>query len=265
MKILDAHNHLQFPVFHNQESEIISTCTQLGITSMIVNATKESDWDAVSQLAKQFSGFVIPAFGLHPWWISERSSQWETKLEALLQNNPHATVGECGIDYWIENHDPAEQERIFVRHLEIATNHARPVMIHCIRAWEPLLALLKKHPPVKPFLLHAYGGPAEMINAFAKLGAYFSFAPNLCDPKRSKNHLAARRVPPDRLLLESDAPDMLPPDNFIRIPLFDHNQTIQNHPANLLSTAVWLAELRSESQSQMLKQIAINAAAFLNY
>lgn len=263
MEITDVHNHLQFPVFHGREREVIEDCAKQGISRMVVNGTQEKDWDHVLSLARDFPHTLIPACGLHPWWIKERSDDWDVRLNTILEKNPNVMIGECGIDYWIDNYDAEDQEKVFARHLELALAWDRPIMIHCLRAWEPLLAILRKYPCPEKFLLHAYGGPAAMVETFSRMGAYFSFAPNLCDPRRTKNHASAKAIPEDRLLLESDAPDMLPPEAFIRKPLYNADGNMTNHPLNLLSTLGVLSEFRGVDALSLAAQISRNAKSFL--
>jgi TatD DNase family protein len=118
------------------------------------------------------------------------------------------------------------------------------VSIHCLQAWGKLLELLQAGPrPNRGFLLHSYGGPAEMIGSLTKLGAYFSFPGYFIHERKLRQRETFRHVPLDRLLIETDAPDQLLPDERIRHPLLDPktSQPI-NHPANLGAVYQFVAE-----------------------
>jgi TatD DNase family protein len=201
---------------------------------MVVNGTRESDWDRVRLLALRHPDLVLPSYGLHPWWLRERSPRWRETLEALLAADPAAGVGETGLDRWMRNPDPPDQEAVFLAHLDLAARHDRPLSIHCLRAWGRLLDLLRTHPvPARGFLLHSYGGPPDLVPAFVALGARFSFSGHFLQPGKEAKRDTFRLVPPDRLLFETDAPDQLLPESLDAHPLRDTGGRRLNHPANL--------------------------------
>ena len=88
-RLFDAHNHLQDNRFLDETASILAECTETGLVRMVVNGTRESDWDMVAQLAGQHPQ-VIPSFGLHPWFVPDRSTDWLFRLEQLLDAWPSA-------------------------------------------------------------------------------------------------------------------------------------------------------------------------------
>src|SRR5262245_10649177 len=114
----DAHSHLQHAALHPHLEGILSTLRALPVNWMVVNGTAESDWEKVAKMAKELS-FVIPSFGLHPWFLSERSKDWEEMLRAYLSQTSGA-VGEVGLDLWMQNSDLRLQNKILRTHLELA-------------------------------------------------------------------------------------------------------------------------------------------------
>ena len=226
----DAHNHLQDPRFDGCREEIVATMIKSGITRCVVNGTSPEDWPQVARLAEQYPDIVIPSFGLHPW--KKPSEGWQEKLTDYLEKIPHACIGECGLDRWIKGHDIDLQKRVFTAQLQIAAERNLPLSIHCLKAWGQLLEILESRPlPERGFLLHSYSGSAELVPRLAVLGAYFSFSGHLLHPGKQKLRDTLMTVPTDRLLIETDAPDMLPPQHLVRHPL-EHQL---NHPANLES------------------------------
>src|ERR1019366_5990338 len=126
--------------------------------------------------------------------------------------------------------------------LQIAAARNLPVSIHCLQAWGRLHELLRDHPrPARGFVLHSFGGPAEMIPAFAKLGAYFSFPGYFLHERKPRQRETFRQVPPDRLLIETDAPDQPLPDEKVLHPLVAADGRPLNHPANLVAVYAGLA------------------------
>jgi TatD DNase family protein len=231
VKLYDAHNHLQDPRLDAVREEVFREMEMLDITCAC-NATSERDWESVARLAG--NPRVIPFFGLHPWFLKERGANWENDLMARLRSVPSG-VGEIGLDRWMENADPADQETVFVCQWEIAVELDRPIAVHCLKAWGRLFELIRQLPPApRGFLLHSYGGPAEMVPGFAKLGAYFSLSGYFAHPRKEKQSVVFREVPQERLLLETDAPDMLPPEKYrpYRVSAATEDKEA-NHPANL--------------------------------
>ena len=226
----DAHNHLQALRFGGRQAELLAECPEVG--RMVVNGCCEEDWPVVAALAKAHRQ-VLPSFGYHPWCIHERSDHWEAELNRMLDAHP-AAVGEIGLDRWKEGLDYEGQEEVFVNQLRIASERNLPASIHCLKAWGRILELLQEGPiPERGFLLHSYGGPTEMVQAFAQLGAYFSFPGYFLRAAKGRHREAFKSVPEDRLLIETDAPDQRLPDALNAYPLTDSAGEPMNHPANL--------------------------------
>jgi len=146
---------------------------------------------------------------------------------------------------------------VFKRQLELAEKWQRSVSIHCLRAWGALLETMQNHAGRLPgFLLHSYSGPAEMVGPFTKLGAYFSFSAAFLQPGKEAKREVFQNIPANRLLIESDAPDMAPPIELKRHALPDPNL---NHPANLVVALEGLAQLRGIPPAELA---AITSASF---
>ena len=229
MRLFDAHNHLQDNRFPDDTASMLAECKEAGLVRMVVNGTRESDWDMVAQLAGQHPQ-VIPSFGLHPWFVPERSTDWLSRLEQLLDAWPSA-VGEIGLDRWKPGLPYDEQEEVFLAQLSLAARRDLPVSIHCLKSWGRLLELLRENrKPDRGFLLHSYGGPAEMVEPLAKLGAYFGFPGYFAHERKHRQREVFRHVPPDRLLIETDAPDQTLPEDRVTIRLAKGSITRRTSP-----------------------------------
>ena len=212
---------------------------------MVVNGCCEKDWPEVAALAKAHPQ-VLPSFGYHPWYIRERTGNWESELNRFLDEH-HAAVGEIGLDRWKEGLEYEGQEAVFTAQLRIAAERNLPASIHCLKAWGRLLELLEQGPiPARGFLLHSYGGSIEMIAPLAKLGAYFSFPGYYMREAKSWQRDAFTQVPPDRLLIETDAPDQLLPEELQEHTLDDPEGNPINHPANLGAVYQFMAGMLDE-------------------
>lgn len=257
--LFDAHNHLHDQRLAPHLEQIIPDLAARGIRECVVNGTCEEDWPAVARLARAHPDLVRPAFGLHPWKVTRRSPQWFSELTRHLDAFPHASLGECGLDRWVQDHDLPLQEEVFLQQLALAAERNLPLSIHCLKAWGPLLACLRNHPrPARGILLHGYGGSPELVAELLPLGAYFSFAGYFLDPRKGSVQEAFRRVPSDRLLVETDAPDMLPPEAFRPTGLEDPPGTPLNHPGNLPAIVDGLATLRSVHPETLRSRLSDN-------
>lgn len=257
---LDAHLHLQDERLQPELGHLVTELRRLGIRRWVVNATREADWPAVARLAADYPE-VLPAYGLHPWFIAERSEDWEKNLATLLARpeSRAIAVGEIGLDKWIRDHRIDEQEDIFRRQLRLATSLPLPAVIHCLRAWGRLLDVLKSEPlPERGFLLHSFAGPAEIADELVALGAYFSFSGHFLHERKAAVVETYRRLPRERLLVETDAPDMLPPDTRITHPLRDPSGQAINHPANLVAIYTVLAQALDTPREKLAAQVAEN-------
>ena len=263
--LYDAHNHLQDDRLEPWRDEITAMLPATGLAEMIVNGSCEEDWPGVADLARRHA-WIRPAFGLHPWYIRERTSQWAATLRQLLLDHPHAVVGEIGLDRWIENPDIEAQLECFRTQISLAVELDRPATIHCLRAWGLLEETLRHCTlPRRGFLLHSYGGPAEMIPQFAAMGARFSLSPYFGHPRKAAQLAVFKSVPLDRLLAETDAPDMWPPDELNPHPLRSASGTALNHPANLRVSYELLAQVRGMHVKEMQGIVAANYNALFAF
>jgi TatD DNase family protein len=252
-RLFDAHNHLQDPRLASFLPEILETFREIGVINSVVNGTQPADWPRVNALAQEYPE-LIPAFGLHPWHVAKISPSWETLLREQVNKCPRA-IGEIGLDRWMKDFDLPSQHRAFAFQLEFAAERELPVSIHCLKAWGPLLDTLKAYPLPRGFLIHSYGGPAEMIPDFVKLGGYFSLSGYFAHERKTRQREAFQSVPLNRLLLETDAPDMLPPPQLQRFILPDPSL---NHPANIQAVYSFASELLSISLPEIESQIEEN-------
>jgi TatD DNase family protein len=257
MKFYDAHNHLQDDRFAGRQRELLAACQKAGVGRMVVNGTCEDDWPQVLALARE-NKTVLPSFGYHPWYLHERTADWKPTLEKLLTEIPSA-VGEIGLDRWKPGLNYDGQELVFLAQLEIAAERDLPVSIHCLEAWGRLHELLRDHPrPTRGFVLHSFGGPAEMVPTLAKLGAFFSFPGYFLHERKRRQRETFRHVPTDRLLVETDAPDQLLPEHQIRFPLTGPDGRAVNHPANLVAVYAGLAALLGEPVELLAARVEDN-------
>lgn len=200
MQFIDTHIHLQDYKTKNTP-QIITAALSAGVAQMVCASTSEADWQAVASLAGAYPGQVIPAFGLHPWHLDNTVSDWEVRLEGLLQKYSSALVGESGLDR-LKNPDKEPQNSIFRIHIELAHCLKRGLIVHAVKAQDWLEEYWKILP--ERFVFHSYNGKAELLKKIIKAGGYVSFSHSvLRNPAREE---ILKAVPRERLLVETDGP-----------------------------------------------------------
>jgi TatD DNase family protein len=258
MNLYDAHNHLQDERFAGRQDDLVAVSRAAGVVRMVVNGSCAEDWPQVAELARRFPGFVIPSVGLHPWYVPLRQDDWREQLARWL-DIPGAVVGEIGLDRWKSDLPWEGQEEAFVFQMDEAAHRNVPASIHCLQAWGRLVELLEQFPrPARGFVLHSYGGSLDLIDRLAALGAYFSLPGYYAHERKSKQRDVFRHVPPDRLLIETDAPDQLPPAELQRLPLTDTAGKPLNHPANLAAVYTFAADVVGEEAPALAARVEQN-------
>jgi TatD DNase family protein len=256
--LLDAHNHLHDARLAPWRRDILRELDAAKVRGAVVNGTREGDWSQVAALASELP-WVRPSFGLHPWYVPGRTPHWRETLLSFVDKHPGCGIGEIGLDRWIEGYDFPAQIECFQWQLELTAERNLPATIHCLQAWGALWDIVRECSlPACGFLLHAYGGPAEMVDGFASRGAYFSFSPYFLHARKDTQRDVFRGLPANRLLVETDAPDLAPPPERNVHPLADHEGKVINHPANLTVAYQGLAEIRGWTLEELSTRVAEN-------
>lgn len=263
LRYYDAHNHLQDERLGGRHRDLIAACRRVGVVRMVVNGSCETDWPLVAALAREHPHLVLSSFGLHPWYVHQRTPDWQSTLLRCLERSP-AAVGEIGLDRWRRDLVYDDQEGVFLWQLAIAAQRNLPVSIHCLRAWGRLFDLLRSNAlPARGFLLHSYGGPKEMVIPLSRLGAFFSFPGAFAHERKSRQRDAFLLVPLDRLLVETDAPDQLLPEEITQYRLLDPTDSSpMNHPANLAAVYAFLAAMLRLPLPELTAQVESNFSRF---
>jgi TatD DNase family protein len=206
MKLFDSHCHLQDARYDGDRDAVIASARAAGVAGMLCCGTEERDWPAVQALARHHAG-VYAALGLHPWYLAGRTPDWLATLEAALPGL--AAIGEIGLDHALTPRDDAGQEEVFLAQLRLSIDARKPVSVHCRKAWGRLVELLAEAGPHPAgIILHAYGGSADLVSTLVPYNVYFAFGGTLTLPQARRAPEALCAVPLDRLLLETDAPDI---------------------------------------------------------
>jgi TatD DNase family protein len=213
--LIDTHCHLDKAEFDADRDEVVRRARAAGVTDLVVPAIGPDGWDALSAWAAATPG-VHFGLGIHPQLLPALDPADDDRrlavLEAALRRGGAVGVGECGVDGPSAGAGaPMERQVAVLRgHLRLARLLGLPVMLHCLRAHDALLALLAEEPLPAGGVLHSFSGSAEQARAYARFGLHFAFAGPITYERARKPLAAARAVPREKLLLETDAPDQTP-------------------------------------------------------
>ena len=262
--LFDAHCHLQDKRLTPNLNAVMERAAQAGVTSLMCCGTCETDWPAVTAIAARFTGIRI-SFGLHPWYVANRTSKWLDTLKGLLGNHS-AAVGEIGLDHALEPETFPGQEEVFLAQLSLATALKRPVSVHCRRAWGRMMDLLDNHGwPPHGIVFHSYSGGPVLVPELVRRGAWFSFSGAITHDNNKRGRAAVVAVPEDRLLIETDTPDIMPANVAARVPtgaLASPQHEPFNEPANLPYIANAISAIRNWTPSQTASITHQNAVTF---
>lgn len=240
---IDVHCHLQDPRLAADLEGVLDRAARAGVTHMVCCGTREEDWGKVLDLARDHP-CVIPMTGLHPWYVGEALPGWDARLDATLDEG--AGVGECGLDFSEGRPDRDLQEAALRLQLGMAVARNLPISFHCVKAADRLAAILRETGlPRAGGLVHAFSGAPEIAKLFQDLGLHLSFGRALTFPKARRAAASFAAAHEDRILFETDSPD-LPPEGV----------TGPNEPANIRLVAQAAARLRGPEAAAMARSNA---------
>ena len=245
MKFIDTHIHLQ-DYKARYTTNILAASLSAGVEKLVCCGTSPQDWDKVAELSRQGEGRIIPAFGLHPWYIEKAGSDWEHKLAHQLRLFPNALVGECGLDS-LKPPLIDKQLEVFRRHISLSKQYSRPLIVHLVKAQTWVEQMWQELP--EKFVLHSFSGSPEFGAEAARRGGYISFSLSIFRHKRAAE--LVQSIPPDKILLETDGPWQ---------PLSSGDIS---SPEQLPQLAQYIADLRGEEAKHFASAVYHNSEEFI--
>lgn len=253
MSFFDTHAHLDLPEFDANRAEVVARAAQAGVTSILCVGITADSSRASLDCAERFN--LVAAVGIHPNSAAEAAAGDWDRIVAMASLPRVVALGETGLDrYW--DHAPLSLQQDYLdRHLCLAQERKLPVVIHCRDAQAELMPMLRaaaKRGPLRG-IVHAFSGDAAMAAECVTLGLHVSFAGNVTHTNKKFETLraAAKTVPADRLLIETDSPFLVPQ-------IFRGKQRT-NEPAYVVETARSLAQLRGVPLDELAHQTTANA------
>ncbi|MUJ22373.1 TatD family hydrolase [Aliivibrio fischeri] len=249
---IDSHCHFDFDPFKNNEVSYLQMAKDKGVTTLVVPSVNQSNWDQVSRLAHQFDE-IYYALGIHPLFITPSYERELENLGELLdgKNKKCVAIGECGLDFWHPESDMETQISVFRQHCLLAKQHQLPLIVHSRKSHDIVLKLLREVRPEKGGVIHGFSGSLQQANQFIELGFYIGVGGVISYERAKKTKMVISQLPLDKIILETDAPDM---------PLFGF-QGEKNSPDKVRNVFEYLSLIRKESMQTISETVYKNTTS----
>jgi TatD DNase family protein len=252
---VDSHAHLDDPDFDADRAAVIERARAAGLRYLLAVAggTGPDNLEAPVALA-QGHDWIYATVGVHPHDAKHFTEHHASRIRQLARDPKVVAIGEIGLDYY-RDHSPREiQKRVLIRQLELAREATLPVVIHCRDAWPDLTEIIQAYWKSSGLggILHCFSGGRQDAVKFLDWGFQISFAGNVTYPKAENLREAAREIPLERLLTETDCPYLAP------VPY----RGKRNEPAFVIEVTRTLAALRHLSAEEFGEIVVRNFERF---
>lgn len=267
MQLFDTHTHFDVADFDHDRQHLAVQAKQVGVEALVLIGFIESRFDELIQTYQQLQHWEnVPqsylAPGLHPFYIEQHQQAHLQRLEQVLKQHDCVAIGEIGLDTFLKQHKRpdafAKQQHYFNAQLELATHYQKPVLLHIRKAHAEALAILKAQKFKLGGIAHAFSGGVEEAKALVKLGFKIGVTGQITNPNAKKLHQVVQAIGAERLVIETDCPDMTP----LCCQTSTEHRT-RNTPVNLPYVLDSLAQTLGQPQDQLAEQLWQNSLAAL--
>ena len=253
MELIDTHCHLTFDDLAQDIDGVLARSRAAGVTEWITVGTNLQENRKAIEFAERFEN-MYAAIGIHPHDAKTATADAIQELKNLAQHEKVVAIGETGLDYHYDFSPRQQQKEVFAEHLKIASELGLPVIIHCREAFDETMQILEEHrSTVKKVVFHCFSGSPEQAKVVLDKGFYISYTGVVTFKNARIKQEAARIVPVDRLMLETDSPYMSPE------PM--RKQKV-NEPALMIHTARFLAELKQMDLEDFAQAVTATSKDF---
>jgi TatD DNase family protein len=255
MNLIDTHCHLTFDDLAGDVEGVLARSVEAGVTSWVTVGTEPGEIEKTVALAEKFDN-MYAGIGFHPHCAKEVTADDMVRLKELCGNPKVVAVGETGLDYYYD-HSPREiQKEIFREHLKIAEDLSLPVIVHTRNAFEESMEILEEYKGrLKDVVIHCFSGTEEETRFVLDKGYHVSFTGIVTFKKAEETRDAAKLVPLDRLMVETDCPFISP-------------EPVRNQrpcePALMIHTAKKIAELKEMTLEDFAEKVTATSKKFYN-
>ncbi|MEZ5536456.1 MAG: TatD family hydrolase [Thiolinea sp.] len=247
MRLIDTHCHFDHPKFDADRSELVQAMQKAGVTDLIFPAVTAAGWGKLKQLTDS-SDYFHASYGLHPMFIRAHHDKDIEQLHKWLEDEQPVAVGECGLDFYIADPDKEKQIALFKQQLHLAKEFDLPLIIHARKSMDIVLKHIRQLGSLRG-VIHSFSGSQQQADQLIEQGFYLGVGGTITHERAKRLRRIISTAPPERLLLETDAPDQ--PDS--------HWTGKRNEPARLAFIASVLAELTESSIEHIAELTTTNA------
>ena len=247
MRLVDTHSHFDVDAFDIDRAQALRRAKDEGVAAQVVPAIDADGWPRLREVCAENAG-LHAAYGLHPIYLPSHRPEHLLALRAWLEEDDCVAVGEIGLDYFIEDLDRERQQHYFEAQLELAREFDLPVIVHGRRAFDAVIATLRRFMPLRG-VVHSFAGSEEQAGQLYKLGFMLGIGGPVTYERAQRLRRLVATMPIEHLLLETDSPDQ--PDSQWR--------GQRNEPARLPVVLEAIAALRDASPDAIAEATTANA------
>jgi len=242
--LVDSHCHLDYLERDQNLDDVVARACRAGVRTLVTICTRLSEFEAIYSIAARYQD-VYCSVGVHPHEADEEGQRTPDRLLELAARDKVVGIGETGLDYYYEHSEKGRQQESFRAHIAAARASGLPLIVHSRDADDDTVALLREGYAEGPFpgVIHCFTAGPELARATLDMGLYISVAGIVTFKNAEALRDTLREVPPERLLVETDAPFLAP------VP----KRGKRNEPAYVVHTVAALAELKAMEADELAR------------
>ena len=248
MHLIDIGANLTHESFDHDRNAVLERARAQGVVQMVITGASRGHSPQALALAQAHPGELFATAGVHPHHAIEYTDECDAEMRALHAHAEVVAVGECGLDYFRDFSPRPAQRRAFERQLQLAAENGKPLFLHQRDAHEDFMAMMKNFDgQLGPAVVHCFTGSREELFDYLDQDWYVGITGWLCDERRGL-HLRelVKHIPAHRLLIETDAPYLLP-------------RTVRPQPSHRRNEPMYLAHIVEELARDRGEEVAVTA------
>jgi len=247
--LVDSHCHLDFPEFADEMDAVVRRASLAGVGMLLTICTRISEFERISAVADRYPQ-IYCSVGIHPHEADNEPAADCARIVAHTAHPKVVGIGETGLDYYYQHSGREAQQTSFRAHIAAARQTCLPLIVHARDADTDMIEILRDEAGmgVFPGVIHCFTGGPELACAALDLGMYISLSGIVTFKNAKQLRETARLIPPERLLIETDAPFLAP---------MPHRGK-RNEPAFVADTARYLAEFFGEQREAFANRTTDN-------
>jgi len=257
-ELVDIGANLAHDSFDDDRDDVIQRATQAGVSIIIVTGSSDDSNIAALELAKQNPRRIYSTAGVHPHHASDFDKNSDAIIRKCIAQDRCVAIGECGLDYYRDLSPREAQRDAFKAQLDIAAGSGCPVFLHQRDAHDDFVELLEPMlPKLSRAVAHCFTGERESLQTYIAMGLYIGITGWICDERRGAElQDNVSFIPDDRLMIESDAPYLLPRT------IQPRPKSRRNEPAYLPEVVATIATARGQTEQHVAATTTANAKRF---